>query len=104
MGYTEIAFTIVSVVVGGAVLIGAWTALTPLRAEPHEPGVWLSVMFAGLACAAVATAGIVTAEGGNGFAGTGDYALLGGSGIVLIVGVALVASSIVIYEPDHVVR
>jgi hypothetical protein len=100
----EIAFTIVSFVVGGSVLIGAWTALTPLRAEPHPPGAWLPVVFAGLACAAVAAAGIVTAEGGNGFAGTGDYALLGGSGIVLLIGIALVASAIAIYEPDRAVR
>jgi hypothetical protein len=104
MGYMEVAFTIVSFVVGVAVLVGAWNALSPLRAEPHQPGAWLSVMFAGLACAAVATAGIVTADGGNGFGGTGDYALLGGSGILMILGVALIANAIVMYEPDRAVR
>jgi hypothetical protein len=102
MDVMEIAFTIVGVVTGLAVMVGAWNALAPLRAEPHEPGAWLSVMFAGLACLAVAAAGIVVADGGNGFAGTGNFALVGGSAIIGILGLTLIASAIAIYEPDRV--
>ena len=101
MGFTEAAFIIVAIVIGGAVLVGAWTAMGPLREEPHEPGVWISVLFAGLASAAVCVAGIVVAEAGNGFSGTGDYALLAGSGVIGTVAVALVGSAIAIYEPDR---
>ena len=101
MTLMDFAFAIVGVVTGITVFVGAWYAVAPLRAEPHQPGQWLSVMFAGLAAIAVAIAGIVVAERGEGFSGTGDYALLTGAAIVGITGLVLVISAIAIYEPDH---
>lgn len=99
MVLTRIAFTVVAIVFGLSVAAGGWILLSPLRQKPYPPGLWISVVFSGLAGVAVGIAGLVVAERG-GFVGIGDYTLAGAAGALVIFGLLLVASGIRIYEPD----